>query len=262
MSHAVYPGVAGKAVIVTGGASGIGAEIVRGFVAQGARVGFIDRAAADGQALADALARDLGHGHAGPAAVAPVFCHLDLTDPAALEAGVAGLIARLGGADVLVNNAASDDRHTLEDITPAYWRERMAVNLDHYLFMVRAVVPAMRAAGGGAILNMGSCSWRLGLGGMTAYVTAKAAIEGLTHGLARDLGPARIRVNCIVPGFVSTPRQRSKWLTPELEQTIRAGQCLPDLITPADVAHLVMFLASDAARMCSSGAYPVDAGWI
>jgi len=253
MAQANLPGISGKAVIVTGGGSGIGAEIVRSFVMQGARVGFIDRSADAGHALAESL-----RGHD----VDPVFCELDLTDLDRLQAAVPALIDRLGGADILVNNAANDERHALGDITPAYWRDRMAVNLDHFVFMAQAVLPAMERASGGVILNMGSCSWRLGLGGMTAYVTAKAAIEGLTNGLARELGPRRIRVNCVVPGFVRTPRQVEKWLTPELERIILEGQCLPDFIEPADVANLVTFLASDWAKMCSSGTYPVDGGWI
>ena len=253
MTKAVFPGLAGKAVIVTGGASGIGAEIVRAFVLQGARVGFIDRSADAGHALAKKLSGD---------GIEPVFAEIDLADLDALETAVPKLIDRLGGSDILVNNAGNDERHALADITPTYWRNRMAVNLDHFLFMSKAVLPAMQAASGGAILNMGSCSWRLGLGGMTAYVTAKAAIEGLTNGLARELGPDRIRVNCIIPGFVRTPRQVEKWLTPELERTIFAGQCLPDFINSEDVANLVTFLASDLARMCTSGAYTVDGGWI
>lgn len=253
MTRAAFPSLAGRAVIVTGGASGIGAAIVRAFAAQGARVGFIDRDADAGEALAADLVG---------AAIPPAFAAFDLADVGALAAGAAALVARLGGADVLVNNAAHDERHAFEAITPAYWRDRLAVNLDHHLFMAQAVVPAMRAAGGGAIVNMGSCSWRLGLGGMAAYVTAKAAIEGLTNGLARELGPDRIRVNCVVPGFVRTQRQVDKWLTPELARTILAGQCLPGFIEPEDVADLVMFLASDAGRMCTSGAYPVDGGWI
>ena len=157
MTQAIYLGLAGKAVIVTGGASGIGADIVRSFVRQGARVGFIDRSAEVGHALAASLSTD------GPA---PLFAEIDLTDLEALEVAVPRLIDRLGGADVLVNNAGNDERHSLEDITPAYWRDRMAVNLDHFIFMSKAVLPAMQRAGGGAIHNMGSCSWRLGLGGM------------------------------------------------------------------------------------------------
>lgn len=253
MKQAVLPGLQDKSVIVTGGASGIGADIVRAFVAQGARVGFIDRSAEAGLKLADSL-----RGHAFD----PIFQEIDLTDLQALDAGALALIKRLGGADVLVNNAANDERHHLAEITPAYWRERMAVNLDHFIFMSKAVLPAMERTGKGVILNMGSCSWRLGLGGMTAYVTAKAAIEGLTNGLARELGPKRIRVNCIIPGFVRTQRQVDRWLTPDLERVIFEGQCLPDFIEASDVANMATFLASDLARMCTSGTYSVDAGWI
>jgi NAD(P)-dependent dehydrogenase (short-subunit alcohol dehydrogenase family) len=253
MTKAVFPGLQGKAVIVTGGASGIGAQIVKTLVSQGARVGFIDRTAEAGHALAASLQS---------AAIPPIFAEMDLTDLDQLESAVPQLIDRLQGAEVLVNNAANDDRHALADITPAFWRDRMAVNLDHFIFMSKAVLPAMQRAGGGAIVNMGSCSWRLGLAGMTAYVTAKAAIEGLTNGLARELGPHRIRVNCVIPGFIRTPRQVDKWLTPELERIIFAGQCLPDFIEAEDVANMVAFLASDGARMCTSGTYTVDGGWI
>ena len=253
MTKAVFPGLVGKAVIVTGGASGIGAQIVKTLVSQGARVGFIDRTADAGHALAASLKG---------AAIPPIFAEMDLTDLDQLESAVPRLIDRLQGADVLVNNAANDDRHALADITPAFWRNRMAVNLDHFIFMSKAVLPAMQRAGGGSIVNMGSCSWRLGLAGMTAYVTAKAAIEGMTNGLARELGPQRIRVNCVIPGFIRTPRQVEKWLTPELEKIIFDGQCLPDFIEAEDVANMVAFLASDAARMCTSGTYTVDGGWI
>lgn len=252
VSQTIYQSLSDKAVIVTGGASGIGAAIVRGFAVQGARVGFLDLDVAAGQKLQAELSEN------GPA----YFRSVDLTDIDALDRAAQELTIELGGCDVLVNNAANDDRHKLSDITPDYWRNRMAVNLDHFIFMSKAVLPAMQQAKGGAIVNMGSCSWRIGHDGMTAYVTAKAAIEGLTNGLARELGPDRIRVNCVIPGSVRTPRQVEKWITPEYEAEILASQCLPDFIAPEDVANLVMFLASDASRMCTSGAYTVDAGWI
>ena len=253
MSGVTYQSLAGKAVVITGGASGIGEEIVRHFVAQGAKVGFIDNREEAGWSLERILS---------DSRIPPVFQPLDLTDLGAIEPVVAGLIVRLGGIDVLVNNAANDERHTISEITPAYWRNRMAVTLDHFVFMAKSVVSAMDAAGSGVIINMGSCSWRLGLGGMTAYVTAKAAIEGLTNGLARELGPKRIRVNCVIPGFVRTQRQVERWLTPQLESAIFNGQCLPDFIEPRDVANMVTFLASDHARMCTSGSYTVHGGWI
>jgi len=253
MVEGTYGSLSGKAVVVTGGASGIGEELVRRFVEHGAKVGFIDKCEQAGWSLERMLSDSL---------TPPVFLPLDLTNLSEIEPAVSGLIARLGGADVLVNNAANDERHILSEITPSYWHDRMAVNLDHFVFMIKSVVPAMEAAGCGVILNMGSCSWRLGLGGMTAYVTAKAAIEGLTNGLARELGQKRIRVNCVIPGFVRTPRQVERWLTPKFEEAVFNGQCLPDFIGPRDVANLVTFLASDQARMCTSGSYTVDGGWI
>lgn len=250
----IHQSLKDKAVIVSGGASGIGEAIVRGFAGQGARVGFLDLNEEAGQNLQAELSGASEH--------ALHFRAVDLTDLNALERVAQELVNELGGCDVLVNNAANDDRHKLSDITPEYWRNRMAVNLDHFIFMSKAVLPAMQQAGAGAIVNMGSCSWRIGHDGMTAYVTAKAAIEGLTNGLARELGPDRIRVNCVIPGSVRTPRQVEKWITPEYEAEILASQCLPDFISPDDVANLVVFLASDASKMCTSGAYTVDAGWI
>lgn len=250
-SITTYPSLRGKRVIVTGGGSGIGAGLVEGFVAQGARVAFVDVAEADAQALVDRLSA---------AAIPPVFRRLDLTDLDALQATVAALIEELGGVDILINNAANDDRHRIEEVTPAYWDERMNVNLRHLFFAAQAVVPAMKAAGGGAIINFGSVSWHLGLPDLILYQTAKAAIEGLTRSLARDLGRSDIRVNAIVPGNVQTPRQE-KWYTPEGEAEIVAAQCLNGRIQPADIAAMAMFLASDDARMCTGHNYWVDAGW-
>jgi len=250
-SATTYPSLRGKRVIVTGGGSGIGAGLVQGFVAQGARVAFVDVAEADAQALVNQLSA---------AAIPPVFCRLDLTDLDALQETFAALIEKLGGVDILVNNAANDDRHRIEEVTPAYWDERMNVNLRHLFFAAQAVVPTMKAAGGGAIINFGSVSWHLGLPDLILYQTSKAAIEGLTRSLARDLGRSNIRVNAIVPGNVQTPRQE-KWYTPEGEAEIVAAQCLDGRIQPADIAAMAMFLASDDARMCTGHNYWVDAGW-
>lgn len=249
--RARYPSLAGKRVIVTGGGSGIGAALVEAFVAQQARVAFVDIAEDEARALVERLRGT------GPDAL---FRTLDLTDLDALRDGFAMLEGALGGVDILVNNAASDDRHGIADVTPAYWDERMNVNLRHQFFAAQAVVPAMRRAGGGVILNFGSISWHLGLNDLVLYQTAKAAIEGMTRGLARDLGRHRIRVNTIVPGNVQTPRQQ-RWYTPEGEAEIVAAQCLDDRIQPADVAALALFLASDDARMCTGHDYFVDAGW-
>jgi len=250
-ARAQYPSLRDKRVIVTGGGSGIGAGLVEAFVAQGARVAFVDVAEEAARALIERLVGT------GPA---PLFRALDLTDTDALRATFAELEEALGGVDVLVNNAANDDRHAIEDVTPAYWDERMNVNLRHLFFAAQAVVPAMRRAGHGVILNFGSISWHLGLSDLVLYQTAKAAIEGMTRSMARDLGRDGIRVNTIVPGNVQTPRQE-KWYTPEGEAEIVAAQCLDGRIQPADVAALVLFLASDDARMCTGHDYFVDAGW-
>jgi len=244
---AVYPSLKGKHVVVTGGASGIGGALVAAFARQGARVQFLDILDEESQALAAELA---------DVQFPPVYHRCDLTD---LDA-VAATFAALGRVDILVNNAANDDRHSLSDITPAYWDERMAVNLRHLLFCAKAVVPAMRAAGGGAIINFGSISWHLGLSDLVLYETAKAGIEGMTRALARELGPDGIRVTAVVPGNVRTPRQE-RWYSPEAEAEIVAQQCLKGRIEPDHVAGLVLFLASDDGRMCTGHEYWVDAGW-
>ncbi|MGI4879384.1 MAG: SDR family NAD(P)-dependent oxidoreductase [Janthinobacterium lividum] len=250
--RARYPSLAGKRVVVTGGGSGIGEGLVEAFVEQGARVAFVD--IIDGPS--EALVERLRHGAAHP----PMYLRCDVTDIIMLKSTLATIEDALGGVDVLVNNAASDDRHSIADVTPDYWDERMAVNLRHQFFAAQAVVPAMKRAGGGVILNFGSISWHLALADLVLYQTAKAAVEGLTRSLARDLGRFDIRVNTIVPGNVKTPRQM-KWYTPEGEAEIVAAQCLDARIMPIDVAALVLFLASDDARMCTSHDYFVDAGW-
>lgn len=246
---ALFPDLKGKSVAVTGGASGIGAAIVTAFHQQGARVTAFDIDAAAGQKLAARL----GAG--------AEFVALDLTDSDALAQAFAATGAACGGFDVLVNNAAHDDRHRIEDVSPAYWRGRLAVNLDHQFFAAQAVIPAMRERRAGAIVNLSSIAWRMGLENAPAYVTAKAAIEGLTHALARDLGRDGIRVNCVLPGFVRTERQVEKWLTPEFEATVMAHQCLKRFIQPEEVAAVVVMLASDSARAITNQTLVVDAGW-
>ncbi len=250
--RAIYPSLSGKRVFVSGGGSGIGEGLVEAFVGQGARVAFCDINVEGGHAVADRLAADAAH--------PPVFYACDLRDTAAVQAMLAEADTALGGMDILVNNAANDDRHAIGDVTPEYWEERMAVNLRHLFFAAQAVVPMMRRAGGGAILNFGSISWHLGLPDLVLYQTAKAAIEGMTRGLARDLGRDNIRVNTIVPGNVKTPRQL-KWYSPEAEAELVAAQCLDGRIMPADVAALALFLASDDARLCTGHEYFIDAGW-
>ncbi len=249
---AIYPSLAGKRVLITGGGSGIGAGLVEAFVRQGAQVAFLDIDVASAKGLVERLSPG--------ARFAPVFERCDLRDADGLGRVIATLSARMAGIDILVNNAGNDDRHTIAEVTPAYWDERMATNLRHLFFAAQAVAPGMKAAGGGVVLNFGSISWHLGLPDLVLYQTAKAAIEGLTRGLARDLGRDGIRVNTIVPGNVQTPRQE-KWYTPEGEAEIVAAQCLDGRIQPADVAGLVLFLASDDARMCTGHDYFIDAGW-
>lgn len=249
---AIYPSLADKRVLVTGGGSGIGAALVEAFVAQGARVAFVDIAEAPSLALVEQLA---GAPHR------PLFRHCDLTDLAALREAVAGFESELGAIDILVNNAANDDRHVVEEVTPEYWDNRIAVNLRHLFFAAQAVVPGMKRAGGGAILNFGSISWHLALPDIVLYQTSKAGIEGMTRALARDLGIHDIRVNTIVPGGIKTPRQDELWHDPKEEARILENQCLKQRVLPADVAALVLFLASDDARMCTGHDYFVDAGW-
>jgi NAD(P)-dependent dehydrogenase (short-subunit alcohol dehydrogenase family) len=248
-TFATYPSLKGKTVFITGGASGIGFELVRGFAAQGANVGFIDLHESNSQALSD-TAVNITH----------EIC--DLTNIEALQAALTKLASRLGPATVLVNNAANDDRHNWQDVTPAYWDERLQTNLRHQFFAIQCVAPGMIAAGGGSIINMGSNSWHETGGGFPAYATSKAAVHGLTRTMARDLGQHRIRVNTVVPGWIMTDRQKDLWATPEALESQRQRQCLPDLIEPIYVARMVIFLASDDAFMCSANNYMVEGGSI
>ena len=252
--YASYPSLERRTVLVTGGGSGIGASIVEHFCAQRARVAFLDIARGPSDALVKTIeARGLD---------APAFLPCDLRDVAALRSAVAEAEARLGPIRVLVNNAAHDERHTIESVTPEYWDDRFAVNLRHQFFAAQAVVPAMAEAGGGSIVNLGSTSWLVGQGGMPAYLSAKAAIAGLTRALARDLGPRNIRVNCIVPGWIMTERQITLWLTPEGEQELLHRQCLKRKLLPADIARVVLFFAADDSEACTSQSYIVDGGWV
>jgi len=250
---AQYPSLRGRVAFISGGATGIGAALVEHFARQGAKVAFVDLQADAGHALAESLAAE--------GLPAPLFLPLDLRDIAGLQAAITTVGERLGGISVLVNNAAHDERHRIEDVTVAFWEDRMQVNLRHQFFAAQAVLPMMRAAGGGSIVNMGSVSWHVGQGGMPAYTTAKAGIEGLTRGLARDLGPDRIRVNCIIPGWIMTQRQIDLWLTPDAERELMLAQCLKEKVYPADVARLALWLAADDSRLCTSQTWVVDAGW-
>jgi NAD(P)-dependent dehydrogenase (short-subunit alcohol dehydrogenase family) len=243
--RAVYPSLKGKKVLITGGGSGIGAGIVEAFAAQGSNVTFFD--------INEADSPDLGQ------RTGAHFVTVDLTDIGAVRQAIEAL-TQDGPIDVLVNNAANDDRHSVDDVTEDYWNDRLNVNLKHQFFCAQAVVPGMRSIGGGAIINLGSISWHLALPSLALYETCKAAIEGLTRALARDLGPDNIRVTCIVPGNVRTPRQL-KWYTPEGEAEIVNAQCLPGRLVPEDIAAFALFLASDDARLVTGHEYFVDAGW-
>jgi NAD(P)-dependent dehydrogenase (short-subunit alcohol dehydrogenase family) len=245
-----YPSLEGRTVFITGGASGIGADLVREFAGQGCRVGFVDLDVPAGEALSDTT----------PGEVAFEPC--DLRDIPALQAAFSRLRERLGSAQVLVNNAARDDRHDWRDVTVEYWDERAATNIRHMFFAIQAVAPDMIAAGGGAIINMGSVSWMMPQGGFPAYTTSKAAVQGLTRNMARDLGPHRIRVNTVVPGWIMTERQKTLWLTPESLEEHRARQCLKDMIEPVYVARMAVFLASDDAAMCTAQDFLVEGGTI
>lgn len=253
MSFAIYPSLSGKTVMITGGASGIGEEIVRAFAAQGARVGFLDIDAKRGSALESEL-QDSGS--------SAIFLHCDLKDIEALRDAVQRLVGAFGPVAVLVNNAANDDRHDWSKVTPAYFDERIATNLRHFFFAIQAVAPGMIAAGQGSIINLGSNSWWEAAGGMPVYATAKAAVHGLTRSFARDLGQHRIRVNTVVPGWVMTERQKQLWVTPETIKRHLENQCLPDPVQPVYLARMVLFLASDDAAMCTANNYMVEGGSI
>lgn len=243
-----YPSLAGRAVLITGGASGIGAEMVAAFAAQGARVAFVDRDAAGGTAVAEATGA--------------AFRAVDLTDIAALRAAAAAFAAEGFGFRVLVNNAGNDDRLPLEEVTPEYWDARFAVNLRHQFFAAQAVAPGMAAAGGGAIVNLGSTSWMQKAAGLVCYTTAKAGVEGLTRALARELGERRVRVNSIAPGWVLTARQvdRAKAVYPDKFADYLTRQCLKEFLLPPDVARMALWLAAEDARMVTGQTFIVDGG--
>jgi NAD(P)-dependent dehydrogenase (short-subunit alcohol dehydrogenase family) len=251
---AMYPSLEDTVALVTGGGSGIGAFIVGHLAAQGAQAAFLDIAAEPSSALAADLARRCRH--------APLFIECDLRDIAALRAAVAEAARQLGPVRVLVNNAGSDDRHSYADVTPEYWDERMAVNLRHQFFAIQAVAPGMIAAGGGSIVNLSSIAWTIPTTGYPAYIAAKAAIVGLTRTMAHELGPSNIRVNCVMPGWIATERQRRLYLTPEALEQAMASQALKRLIQPEEVARLVLFLAAEDSSGITNQSYVVDGGWI
>ncbi len=249
---AIYPSLKEKIVFVTGGATGIGASIVEHFAAQGARVAFFD---VDGPAAEKLMADIATRGQAQPH-----FYRSDVRDIPNFRLKIQEARQDLGDPGVLVNNAARDDRHSIDSVTPEYWDERIAVNLRHQFFATQAVMDGMKRLGGGSIINLGSGSWRSASGGMPVYLTAKAGVEGLTRGLARDLGPFNIRVNCVIPGWVMTERQIKLWLTPDAEVNLMRQQCLKKRLMAEDIARMVMWLAAADSGMATAQAFVVDAG--
>lgn len=254
LQFASYPSLRGRAVLVTGGASGIGESMVSHFARQGARVAFLDIQDEAGRRLATELETE--------GCPAPFYLHCDLTKVEALQAAVRDVLGALGTVDVLVNNGANDQRHSWEDVTQEYWNNSIDLNLRPHFFAMQAVAPAMRAAGRGSIINMSSIAWVIPSTGMPVYVAAKAAIVGLTRTMARELGTANIRVNAVLPGAIATERQRQLWYTPEYQAHILASQSLKREILPDDVARLVMFLASDDSSAITGQGYAVDGGWV
>jgi D-xylose 1-dehydrogenase len=249
-----YPSLRETVVLITGGASGIGASMVEHFALQGSRVAFIDVDLASAGELSRSLGNTTTH--------APFFMHCDLTDITAVRATAVKIESELGPVQVLVNNAARDDRHAFAEVTPDYWDERIAVNLRHQFFVSQAVVPGMKRAGGGSIINMSSIAWMIPSTGLPVYVTAKAGIMGLTRTLAKELGSSNIRVNCISPGAIMTERQRRLWMTPEYLAEIMQRQSLKRELVPEDVARLVLFLASDDSSAITGQNFVIDGGWV
>jgi NAD(P)-dependent dehydrogenase (short-subunit alcohol dehydrogenase family) len=253
-AFASYPSLRGRAVLISGGASGIGEALVEGFAGQGARVAFLDIQPEAAQALVRRLT--------GMGLEAPVYVECDLTDIQTLQGTMERLLREFGPVDVLVNNAGNDTRHSVEEVTPEFWDRTMAVNLRHQFFLAQAVLPGMRAARRGSIINMSSIAWVIPSTNVAVYVTAKAAIVGMTRTLAHEVGKDNIRVNCILPGAIWTERQKRLWLTPEYEAEVMARQALKRHIEPEEVARLALFLASDDSAAITNQSCVIDGGWV
>ncbi len=251
---AVYCSLKGKVALVTGGATGIGEAIVEAFVRQGSCVLFLD--------IQDEAARALIQRLSLPECVAPEYFHCDLTNTAELQSVTEKILTRFPAIDVLVNNAGNDKRHQLEEVTSEFWDWCMQVNLKHQFFMAQAVLPTMRKARRGSIINMSSIGWVIPSVGMPVYVTAKAAIVGMTRTLAHEVGTDSIRVNCVMPGAILTEKQRKLWYTEEYKKQIQERQAIKREIQPEEVAKLILFLASDESLAITNQSFVIDAGWV
>ena len=248
---AKYSSLKDKVVIITGGASGIGTSIVEQFLIQGSKLAFLDKEQDLGKNLVERF-NNFKH--------KPLFKHCDLTNIDSLKKTIKEIRDELGLISILVNNAANDERHSIESVTEDFWDDRMNVNLKHYFFAIQSVCKDMQELGDGKIINIGSFSWMLGQGNMPGYTTAKSAVMGLTRTIARDLGQFNIRVNCVVPGWIITERQKKLWLTPEAEKEQLERQCIKRMLVPEDIAKAVLFFASDQSSGCTAQNYVVDGG--
>lgn len=254
MPTARFPDLENASVLVTGGGSGIGAALVEGFIRQGAKVAFIDVAEEASASLCDRMEEDFGR--------RPLFLKADLREVEALRAAVQAAAGAHGPVTVLINNAARDDRHAVEEVTPDYWDANQALNLRPHFFTAQAVAPGMKEAGRGSIINFTSTSFLINHPDMPSYTAAKAGIIGLTKGLAGHFGPHGIRVNAIAPGWVMTERQRERWATPESLAAHVARQCIKEAMKPDDLVGICLFLASDASRMLTAQTIIIDGGYL
>ncbi len=246
-----YPSLKNRVVLITGGASGIGASIVENFLYQGSKVAFLDKE----KDLAKNLIYQLKQKNLNP-----IYKECDLVNIEEMKNKINEIRNELGLISILVNNAANDSRHNIDDVTPEFWDDRMNNNLRHYFFAIQSIYKDMKQLGNGSIINLGSYSWMLAQGGMPGYTTAKSAVMGLTRTLARDLGKYNIRVNSVVPGWVITERQKKLWLTPEIKKETLNRQCIKRLLNPNDISKVVLFFASDQSSGISAQNYIVDGG--
>lgn len=250
-----YPSLQSKTVFISGGATGIGASMVEAFSRQQAKVAFVDIQDEPAHQLVDAISKIEG-------ATSPRYYSCDVAKVAALQTVITKVKEDMGPISVLINNAANDCRHDFRNITEDYWNERINLNLRHAFFAIQAVHNQMKSLGGGSIINFGSMSWYECQGNMTGYTTSKAGLEGMTRGLARDLGADNIRINTLIPGWVMTERQLRDWVDDNTEHQINSSQCLKHRLMPEDISAMALFLASDDSKMCTAQNFIVDGGWI